>query len=156
MIQTVDLLLVEDNSHDAELILGILKKNDGFSTYLHLKDGEQVIEYLFAQGQYKDRNKLHLPKLILLDLKLPKINGIELLKLVKDDSIARITPVIILSSSAEQQDIYNAYQYGASCYVVKPVNYHQLKQTLVQLSNFWLKVNQLPRTALQDSSLPAN
>lgn len=145
MIQAIDLLLVEDNSQDAELILGILKKNDGFSTYLHLKDSEQVIEYLLAQGEFKDRNKLHLPKLILLDLKLPKLNGIEILKKVKEDSIARITPVIILSSSTEQKDIYESYKYGASCYVVKPVNYHQLKQTLIHLSNFWLKVNQLPR-----------
>jgi two-component system, response regulator len=134
----VEILLVEDNNDDAELTIRALKKYHLANHLLHLRDGEEALTYLFSP----ESNKM--PKLILLDLKMPKVDGLEVLKVLKNDDKRKSIPVVILTSSKEEQDIIKSYQLGVNAYIVKPVEFEDFMQAVADLGLFWLVLNQAP------------
>jgi len=136
---SVEILLVEDNQDDAGLTIRSLTKSNLANNLLHLKDGEAAIEYLDSN---KDKN---LPKLILLDLKMPKVDGIEVLKHVKHDENFKKIPVVILTSSAEEKDVIESYKLGVNAYIVKPVNFTKFAEAVTKIGFFWLVLNQPPK-----------
>jgi CheY-like chemotaxis protein len=140
----VDIVLVEDNPDDAELAMRALKKNRIVNSLIHLKDGEEAINFFFCRGIYEKRNFKDLPKLILLDIKMPKVDGIEVLKRIKTDISTRIIPVVMLTSSKEEKDILESYQLGVNSYIVKPVNFDSYVKAVSDLGLYWLLLNQLP------------
>lgn len=138
MIQTpVEILLIEDNLDDAGLTIRALKKNNLANHLLHLQDGSEALDFLFDE-----RNQM--PKLILLDLKMPKIDGIEVLRKLKSDERKRVIPIVVLTSSKEERDIVESYQLGVNAYIVKPVDFDQFVKAVTQLGLFWLILNQPP------------
>jgi two-component system response regulator len=140
----VEILLVEDNPRDAELILRALNKNNLANNVLIASDGAEALDFFFCRGNYANRDMTHYPKIVLLDLKLPKVSGLELLKIVKEDDRTSHIPIVVLASSAEVPDIEEAYSLGANGYVVKPVDFDQFSIAMNRLGLFWLLVNQLP------------
>jgi two-component system, response regulator len=144
-LDTVELLLVEDNINDAELTIRELKKYHLANNLFHVKDGEEALEFLFATGKYAGtRNINHTPKVVLLDIQMPKINGIEVLQQIKTDPRTKSTPVVILTSSKEDPDIKKCYGLGANSYIVKPVNFDRFAEAIKNLGFFWLLLNQPP------------
>jgi two-component system, response regulator len=141
----VEILLVEDNPEDAELAIRAFKKNNITNPLLHLEDGAEALDYIFCRGKFSQRDITKHPKIILLDLKLPKMNGLEVLRTIKSDSRTRMIPVVILTSSREDPDIKTAYEYEANSYVVKPVNFNPFAEAMNQLGFYWLLVNQSPK-----------
>jgi two-component system response regulator len=135
----VEILLVEDSEEDAELTIRALKKNNLGNNLLHLQDGEEALTYLFGPSTTT------LPKLILLDLKMPKIDGIEVLRRIKEDPELRIIPVVILTSSKEEQDIIESYKLGVNAYIVKPVEFDKFISAVSELGMFWMLLNQSPK-----------
>ena len=121
MNHEIEILLIEDNMNDAELTIRALKKNNLANKLVHLKDGAEAIDFIFAEGNYSGRKVENIPKVILLDLKMPKVNGIEVLKKIKADERTKKIPVVILTSSKEDPDIQECYHLGVNSYVVKPV-----------------------------------
>lgn len=145
-LDSVELLLVEDNINDAELTIRELKKNHLANNLFHVKDGEEALHFLFATGKYEGtRNVLHVPKVILLDIQMPKVNGIEVLEQIKADERTKATPVVILTSSKEDPDIQKCYKLGANSYIVKPVNFERFAEAIKNLGFFWLLLNQPPQ-----------
>ena len=140
-----DIILVEDNPNDAELMVRSLKKNHLANKFIILEDGEQALDYLFCRGQYAERDSDELPKVIFLDLKLPKVHGLEVLKEVKSNDKTKKIPIVIVTSSKEDPDIKAAYSLGANSYVVKPVDFDQFKETINQLGLYWLVINEKQR-----------
>ena len=140
----VEILLVEDNVHDAEMTIRALTKNKIIKNILHLEDGEEALQFLFRTGQYAERDILQTPKLILLDLKMPKVSGMELLGKIKSDERTRKIPVVVLTSSNEDPDIQKCYDLGANAYVVKPVSFDEFYNAISNLGLFWLITNQPP------------
>ena len=140
-----EIILVEDNPSDADLIKRALNKNNVANKILHLKDGQEVIDYLFGEGQWKGRTTTNTPKVILLDLKMPKVSGIEVLKKIKSNDETRSIPVVILTSSKEDPDIKECYKLGVNSYVVKPVGFEEFSSTVAQLGLYWLLINQQPK-----------
>ena len=140
-----DILLVEDNDADAEMTIRALKKHNLANRLLHLKDGAQAMDYLFAEGGYSGRRIENTPKIILLDLKMPKVNGKELLKRIKSDPRTKKIPVVVLTSSKEDPDIEQCYDFGANGYVVKPVEFDLFHKVVSELGLFWMIVNQPPQ-----------
>lgn len=138
--QLTEVLLVEDNPDEAGLTLRSLKKLNISNHVLHLQDGAEAISFLFATS-----NKPAL-KLILLDLKMPKVDGLELLKRIKSDENLRVVPVVILTSSKEERDIEDCYRLGVNSYVVKPMSFQVFSSVVSDIGNFWLMINQPPRT----------
>ncbi len=134
----VEILLVEDNLNDAELTIRALKKYNLANHLLHLKDGEEALDYLYSP----DTNLM--PKLILLDLKMPKVDGIEVLTKLKSDEQKKIIPVVVLTSSREEQDIVRSYQLGVNAFVVKPVEFDSFMKAVAELGLFWMVLNQAP------------
>ncbi len=139
-----DIILVEDNPNDAELMVYSLKKNHLANKLIVLEDGEQALNYIFCRGQYSERDSDELPKVIFLDLKLPKVNGLEVLDQVKSNYKTKKIPIVIVTSSKEDPDIEAAYRLGANSYVVKPVGFEQFKETINQLGLYWLVINEKP------------
>jgi CheY-like chemotaxis protein len=139
-----DIVLVEDNLDDAELAIRALKKNRIVNSLIHLKDGEEAINFIFCRGIYEKRNFKDIPKVILLDIKMPKVDGLEVLKIIKADISTRIIPVVLLTSSKEEKDILESYQLGANSYIVKPVNFDSFVKAVSDLGLYWLLLNQLP------------
>jgi two-component system response regulator len=140
----VEILLVEDNPNDLELALYALKRNN-IANFIHVaRDGAEALDFIFAQGEYAGRRIEDGPKLILLDLKLPKIDGLEVLKRVKSDPRTRIIPVVVLTSSTEERDIVESYQLGVNSYITKPVDFEQFTEVVRQLGFYWLLVNRRP------------
>ena len=135
-----EILLAEDNKNDRELILRALKKNKLTCKIITVKNGEEALEYIFATGKYLDSTH-RLPKVILLDLKLPKINGIEVLKKVKSDERSRMIPVVIFSSSQEERDRLECYTLGANSFVVKPIRFEKFLKVVLEIVLYWLSVN---------------
>ncbi|MBU2553570.1 MAG: response regulator [Bacteroidetes bacterium] len=144
-INQVEILIVEDNPSDAEIALRAFKKNKLTNKILVVEDGEEALDYLFCKGQYATNNKVSRPKIILLDLKLPKINGLEVLKEIKSHPETKIIPVIVLTSSKEESDIIESYQLGVNSYIVKPVDFEKFVEAVRDLGFYWLLLNQLPR-----------
>jgi two-component system response regulator len=140
-----EIILVEDNPSDADLIKRALNKNNVANKILHLKDGQEVIDYLFGEGQWKGRTTANTPKVILLDLKMPKVSGIEVLKKIKSNDETRSIPVVILTSSKEDPDIKECYKLGVNSYVVKPVGFEEFSSTVAQMGLYWLLINQQPK-----------
>jgi two-component system, response regulator len=142
-VEQVEILLVEDNPLDAELAIRALKKAGLADKLLWLKDGEQALNYLFRRGNYADRDD-SLPRLVLLDLKMPRVDGIEALKAVKKDERTRRVPVVIMTSSHEESDVVQSYDLGANSYVVKPVDFKAFEDIARQSGFYWLSINRTP------------
>lgn len=140
-----DILLVEDNLSDAELTIRALKKISIINTLLHLQNGEEALDYLFATGHYAKRNIHEIPKVVLLDLKMPKVDGLEVLKKMKEDDRTKIIPVVLLTSSKEDKDILDGYKLGVNSYIVKPVEYQNFVKAVSDVGLYWLLTNQPPR-----------
>jgi two-component system, response regulator len=138
-----DIILIEDNPMDADLILRALKASQISFTYLHLRDGEEAMDYLLARAPSLDQS--YLPKLILLDLKLPKLNGLEILKAYKAHGVMKIVPILIFTSSKAESDMLESYRNGANGFVVKPIDFTRMKANLKEIGTFWLTINQLPQ-----------
>src|ERR1700752_4870920 len=134
MSNIVNILLVEDNSSDADLAIRAFKKKNIHTGLLHLKDGEEALDYIFATGAYKERNIQEKPKLILLDIQMPKINGLEVLKKIKENELTKDIPVVILTSSKEDFDIIEGRKLGADSYIVKPVEFDKYVKVINELS----------------------
>lgn len=145
MSQVYEIILVEDSLSDAELTIRSLKKNNICNPLLHLEDGEEALEYIFATGKYAGRNMNDLPKIILLDLKMPKVGGLDVLKKLKSDERTKIIPVVLLTSSKQDRDILAAYQLGINSYIVKPVGFENFAKTVTDIGLYWLLVNQAPK-----------
>jgi len=140
----IDILIVEDNPADAELTIRALKKNSLTNRYFLVIDGEEALEYIFGMGRYEGRNISIQPKVIFLDLKLPKINGLEVLKKIKENPGTRRLPVVIVTSSREPRDIESAYDLGVNGYIVKPVDFESFMSAITNTGLFWLCVNESP------------
>jgi two-component system, response regulator len=144
MDQTVEILLIEDNPHEAQLVIRALKKINLTNKLLHLDDGAEAISFIFALDKYADRNIEDHPKLILLDLKLPKVDGLEILQRIKSDDRTKTIPVIVLTSSREEQDIVSSYKLGVNSYIVKPVNFDSFSKAVTELGLYWMLLNLNP------------
>jgi CheY-like chemotaxis protein len=144
---TVELLLVEDNPQDLELALRALRKAN-LSNRIHVaRDGAEALEFIFCEGPHAARRITDCPKVILLDLKLPKVDGLEVLKRIKGDPRTKMIPVVVLTSSKEQSDVVESYQLGVNSYIVKPVNFEQFAEAVHDLGLYWLLHNQPPKVA---------
>ena len=144
MTQEIEILLVEDNASDAEMTIRALKKNNLANHLLHLKDGAQAIDFIFGMGKYEGRSIESGPRIIVLDLKMPKVNGIEVLQKIKSDERTKKIPVIVLTSSREDPDIQQCYALGVNSYVVKPVEFEHFVKAVSDLGLYWMILNQLP------------
>jgi CheY-like chemotaxis protein len=140
-----EILLVEDNPNDAELTLRALKTHNLANRVHHVKDGAEALEFLFANGAYESRGCAAGPKVVLLDLKLPKVDGMEVLRRIKGDERTRDIPVVILTSSQEDQDIIEGYRLGVNSYIQKPVQFECFVEAVAQLGLYWMVLNQAPR-----------
>ena len=138
----VQILLIEDNIHEAELTIRSLRKNNLANYLKHIDDGEEVLAYLLPKDDASIRPLQ--PKLILLDLKLPKVDGLEILRKIKADERTRLIPVVILTSSREERDIIESYKLGVNSYIVKPVNFESFARAVSELGMYWLLMNQTP------------
>ncbi|MCE3279568.1 MAG: two-component system response regulator [Bacteroidetes bacterium] len=142
--QEIEILLVEDNTSDAEMAIRALKKKGLSNSVIHVKDGAEAIDFVFGTGKFENRNVNHQPKIILLDLKMPKVSGIEVLKTLKSDERTKAIPVIILTSSREDPDIKVCYELGVNSYIVKPVGFDNFTDAISELGVYWLLLNQPP------------
>ncbi len=141
--QTVEILLVEDSAHDAEMTMRVLKRRGIVNEIAWVKDGVEAIEYLFCEGEYADRDN-GLPKLVLLDMKMPRMDGLQVLRKLKSSEKTKHIPVIMLTSSQEESDLMNSYLSGVNSYIVKPVDFEQFDETIAQVGMYWAVVNQTP------------
>jgi two-component system, response regulator len=137
--EAVEILLVEDNPDDAGLAIHALKKHNLANHLLHLQDGEEALQYLFSS------DLLTMPKVILLDLKMPRVDGIEVLRKLKSDEKLRVIPVVVLTSSKEERDIIESYKLGVNAYIVKPVDFDKFVKAIAEIGFFWLLLNQPPK-----------
>jgi two-component system, response regulator len=144
MISQVEVLLVEDNPHDAEMTIRSLKKVNLANNLVHVKDGEEALDFIFARGKFAGSDMVNAPKVILLDIKMPKVDGIEVLRQLKSNEVTRCIPVVIMTSSKEEQDIISSYELGVNSYVVKPVDFEGFAKAISQLGLYWLITNQPP------------
>ena len=142
------ILLIEDNPDDELLTLRALKKNNVTGDVVVARDGVEALDYLFAKGEHAGRDTDVMPQLILLDLKLPRIDGLEVLRRLRADERTRLLPVVILTSSQELQDLLDGYGLGANSYVRKPVNFVQFVRAVEQLKLYWLSLNEAPPTVV--------
>jgi two-component system response regulator len=144
MNQEIEILLVEDNASDAEMTIDALRQNNLANKLLHVKDGAEALDFIFAAGNYADRQITDKPKVILLDLKMPKVNGIEVLQKIRSDERTKNIPVVVLTSSKEDPDIKKCYDLGVNSYVVKPVEFDAFQKAISELGLYWMIVNQQP------------
>lgn len=143
----VEILLVEDNPNDLELALHALKRNNLANHIEIARDGAEALDFIFATGVYAHRDINEIPKLILLDLKLPKVDGLEVLQRVKSDPRTRTIPVVVLTSSREERDVIESYKLGVNSYIVKPVDFEQFTEAVRNLGLYWLLLNQPPQVS---------
>ena len=143
MSREVQIMIVEDNPNDAELILRVFKKHNLANKCIVLKDGVEALDFLFAQGSSGELLSNHVPKVVLLDLKLPKIDGLEVLRRMKSDERTKNIPVVVLTSSTEERDIKEAYDLGVNSYVTKPIKFEEFAKVVAELGMYWLMLNRL-------------
>ena len=143
-VQEVEILLVEDNPNDAELAIRALKKNNLANKLLWVKDGAEALDFIFGTGSYSHRNVVNGPKVILLDLRLPKVDGMEVLRKTKGDERTKSIPIVVLTSSREDRDIVESYRLGVNSFISKPVEFEAFAKTVSELGFYWLLVNQPP------------
>ena len=141
--QQIEILLVEDSSADAEMTQRTLKKRGIANNIQWVRDGVEAVEYLFSEGEFAGRVNGH-PRLVLLDLKMPRMNGLQVLERMKSDPRTRSIPVVMMTSSREEGDLVASYQLGVNSYVVKPVDFDSFAETIVQIGLYWLLANQSP------------
>ncbi|MBF0224060.1 MAG: response regulator [Desulfobacterales bacterium] len=141
------ILLVEDNPDDVILTMRALKKSKIRNHVVVVQDGEEALDYLFCTGKYQNRDKTERPQVVLLDLKLPKIDGLEVLKRMREDSRTRLMPVVILTTSKEQSDMLRGYELGVNSYIRKPVDFNQFVEAVGQLTLYWVVLNEPPPSA---------
>jgi len=139
--QEVEILIIEDNPYDAELAIRALQKQNLANKLVHLSDGAEALEFIFGTGEYAGRNVENTPKVIFLDLKMPKVDGLEVLQQIKADVRTRLIPIVILTSSAEDPDIKRSYELGANSYIVKPVAFENFAKTISELGLYWMVIN---------------
>lgn len=137
----VEILLVEDNPTDAELCIRALKKNNLANRLVWVKDGAEALDFIFATGKYAGRDMAEVPRVILLDLRLPKVDGIEVLRKVKSEEMTKTIPVVVLTSSKEDRDVVESYKYGVNSYISKPVEFDEFADTVTHLGMYWLLLN---------------
>jgi two-component system response regulator len=142
----MEILVVEDSPEDLELMLRALRASKLSNRIQVARDGVEAMDFVFREGQYAERSNEDSPKLILLDLKLPKVDGLEVLKRIKSDPQTRSTPVVVLTSSREQRDVIESYRLGVNSYIVKPVNFDAFAAAVTELGLYWLLLNQPPET----------
>jgi two-component system response regulator len=142
--EAIEILLVEDNESDAELTLHALEKSKLINKIVRVDDGEKALEFLFCRGPYSDRTFSSPPRLVLLDLKLPKVDGMQVLRQVKSDPRTKAIPVILLTASKEERDVAESYHLGVNSYIQKPVNFTDFQDVVRQLGMYWLLVNIKP------------
>lgn len=140
----VEILIIEDNINDAELTIRSLRKSNITNSIIHLKDGAEGLDFLFGKGQYESRNINQKPRVILLDLKMPKVDGIEVLEKIKTSELTRRIPVVVLTSSKEHPDVERCYQLGVNSYIVKPVDFNNFRKVVSDLGFYWMLLNQPP------------
>lgn len=141
----VEILLVEDNPNDAELSLYALKKYKVANHIFHARDGAEALDYIFCTGPFSDRQVEDVPRVILLDLKLPKVDGHEVLRRVKSDERTKNIPVVVLTSSREERDVIESYHQGVNSYIVKPIDFEQFTEAVRKLGMYWLLLNEIPK-----------
>lgn len=141
----VEILYVEDNSADVELTMRALKKKNLANKLHHVDDGAEALDFLFARGIYASRNRESVPKMVLLDLKLPKVDGLEVLRAIKADPTTARIPVVMLTSSQEDRDIVESYRLGVNSYIVKPVDFDKFAQAVSELGFYWAVLNKAPQ-----------
>jgi two-component system, response regulator len=142
--EALDILLVEDNQDDRDLALHTLKREKLANNILVVRDGEEALDFIFCRGAFAHRSFDHPPKLVLLDLKLPKVDGMEVLKQIKADPRTKVIPVVIMTSSKEERDLVASYHLGANSYIQKPVDFDQFRETVKTVGLYWLVINQPP------------
>jgi CheY-like chemotaxis protein len=140
----IEILLVEDNPNDVELALRALTKNNLANRVLIVKDGAEALDFIFGRGAHENRKVENVPRVILLDLKLPKVDGIEVLRSIRSDERTKFIPVVILTSSSEERDIVETYKLGVNSYIVKPVNFEKFIEVVRELGYYWLLLNHRP------------
>lgn len=145
-INEVDILIVEDNPTDAELTLRALNKNNLANKIFLVEDGEEALDFLYNRGKFTSRIKKDNPKVIFLDLKLPKVDGLEVLKIIKADNVLKLIPVVVLTSSNEESDIVESYKLGVNSYITKPVDFEKFMISIKEIGYYWLLLNQPPTT----------
>ena len=143
-MENIEILLVEDNPNDEELTLYALRKNNITNQIQVVRDGAEALEYLFCTGAFAGRQINDPPKVVLLDLKLPKVDGLEVLERIKADERTRTIPVVVLTSSQEERDIVESYQLGVNSYIVKPVDFEQFNEAVRHIGLYWMLLNKTP------------
>ena len=143
--QPVEILLVEDNPADAEMTLRALRRNNLANKVHWVKDGEQALEFMFRTGAYAGRDPVTVPKLIMLDIKMPKVDGIEVLRRVKANEETRQVPVVVMTSSNEERDVVESYRLGVNSYIVKPVQFESFLETVANIGLYWVITNRVPQ-----------
>ncbi|OGU69866.1 MAG: two-component system response regulator [Stygiobacter sp. RIFOXYC12_FULL_38_8] len=138
----VEILLVEDNLSDAELAIRSLKKSKLANKIIHVKDGKEALDFIAAKNDYSSRNVENVPNVVLLDLKLPKVDGLEVLKILKADERTKAIPVVVLTSSKEERDIVESYRLGVNSYIVKPVDFDKFSEAVIEIGHYWVLLNQ--------------
>lgn len=144
MENDIEILLIEDNMSDADLTIRALKKNNLCNRLIHLKDGAEALDFIFARGEFNKRNITSKPKVILLDLKMPRIDGLEVLRKIKEDERTHTIPVVVLTSSNEDPDIEQSYKLGVNSYIVKPVEFDGFLKAVSDIGLYWMLMNQPP------------
>ncbi|MEJ0103597.1 MAG: response regulator [Bacteroidota bacterium] len=142
--EEVEILLAEDNPEDAEITIRALRKVNLANKLVHVEDGQEALDFLFSTGDFSGRTAVSQPRLILLDIKMPKVDGIEVLRRIKADETIRNIPVVIMTSSSEERDIMESYNLGVNSYVVKPVEFNQFLKAVSELGLYWLLINRSP------------
>jgi len=142
-LKQIEVLLVEDNMDEAELALRELKRHNLANDLLHVHDGEEALEFIFGTGRYEGRDVLEPPKVILLDLKMPKVGGIEVLQKIREDERTRRIPVVVLTSSSHEKDITDSYDLGVNSYILKPIDFQKFSQSIKDIGHYWLVMNKV-------------